>query len=257
VMLRTFSDVARYTIGATDGDLGSVRDVYFDDGTWTVRYLVVHAGDWFPGRRMLVSPISIRSSDPDRRTLRVALTMRQVESSPDINTAGPVSRQHEIELSRHYGYPYYWVGPHRWGAASYPCPSPESPPQPGPVDQEIPARARQSGDQHLQNATALMGHAVRTEEGEIGRVEDVLVDDKAWAIRYLVVDTKNWWPGKKVFVSPGGLTQAAWDESMTLSCIVLAVAGGTSSGRTAILSPEHRPTVAPRPSAGGATPYRC
>jgi sporulation protein YlmC with PRC-barrel domain len=256
-MLRTFSDLARYTIGATDGDLGSVRDVYFDDGTWTVRYLVVDTGDWLPGRRILVSPISIRSPDPDRRTLRVALTMMEVKSSPDVNTARPVSRQHEIELSRHYGYPYYWVGPYRWGAASYPRPLPESPPQSGPVDQEIPARSRQSGDQHLQNATALMGHAIRTEEGEIGRVEDVLVDDKAWAIRYMVVDTKNWWPGKKVFVSPEWLTQATWDESATLSCIVVAVAGGTSSGRTAILSPEHRPTVPPRSAAASATQYRC
>jgi hypothetical protein len=253
-MLRSFSDLTRCTVGAADGDLGSVRDVYFDDGTWTVRYLVVDTGDWLPGRRVLVSPMSVRNSDPDPRTLRVALTRTQVAHSPDVNTAKPVSRHDEIDLAHYYGYPYYWVGPYRWGVASCPYPSPERPAVASPVVPEVLARARQNGHQQLQNGTAVMGHAIRTEEGDIGHVEDVLVDDEAWAIRYMVVDTKNWWPGKKVFVSPEWLTHATWDESTPLSCIVLAVAGGTSSGRTAILS---RPTVAPRSSVGGATQYRC
>jgi hypothetical protein len=185
------------------------------------------------------------------------LTRTQVTHSPDVNTAKPVSRHDEIDLSHYYGYPYYWVGPYRWGVASCPYPLPERPPVARPIVQEVPARARHNEHQHLQNGTAVLGHAIRTEDGDIGHVEDVLVDDEAWAIRYMVVDAKNWWPGKKVFVSPEWLTQATWDESMPLSCIALAVAGGSSCGRTAILSSEHRPTVAPRSPAGGATQYRC
>jgi sporulation protein YlmC with PRC-barrel domain len=178
-MLRGISDLKRFTIAATDGNLGSVSDLYFDDRSWAVRYLVADAGPWLPGRRLLVSPISVRNSDPT--TLRLGLSMRQVETS-SVSSAQPCG-----------------------------------------VLPESLARPGDGGDVHLQTATAVMGYAIRAEDGEIGHIKDVLVDDKAWAIRYLVVDAENWWAGKTVLVSPGWLTRVAWDESKTLFCIVTAV----------------------------------
>jgi sporulation protein YlmC with PRC-barrel domain len=176
-MLRGISDLKRFTIAAADGQLGSVSDLYFDDRSWAVRYLVVDAGPWLPGRRLCVSPISVRSSDPT--TLRLDSSMRQVAVSSA---------------------------------------------QPDEVLPESLVRAGDGGACHLQTATAVMGYAIRAEDGEIGHVKDILVDDKAWAIRYLVVDTEDWWAGRTVLVSPGWLTRVAWDESKTLSCI--ATAGG-------------------------------
>jgi sporulation protein YlmC with PRC-barrel domain len=186
-MLRGISDLKRFTIGATDGNLGRVSDLCFDDRNWAVRYLVVDAGPSLPGRRLFVSPTSVRCSDPT--TLHVSLSTRQVEMS---------------------------------SASSA---------QPGRVLPESLARAGDGVDFHLQTATAVMGYAIRAEDGEIGHVKDVLVDDKAWAIRYLVVDTKQWWAGKTVLVSPGWLTRVAWDESKTLFCIVTAVADAGAVGR--------------------------
>jgi uncharacterized protein YrrD len=191
-MLRGVSDLQRITIAAPDGNLGSVRDLCFDDRSWTVRYLVVDAGTWFPGRWALVSPLSVQSSDRDPCTLRVALSKMQVTTRPDINTS------HLL---------------------------PVSPARPGGVEPTILTRARGSGAPHLQTVTAVIGYAIEAEDGEIGHVEDVLVDDKAWAIRYLVVDTENWWAGKKVLVSPRWLTQVTWDEAKKLSCIVVAAVG--------------------------------
>jgi sporulation protein YlmC with PRC-barrel domain len=187
-MLRGISDLTRFTIAATDGNLGSVRDLYFDDRSWAVRYLVVDAGPRLPGRRFFVSPIPVRSSDPT--TLRLGLSMRQVETSS------------------------------------------VSPAQPCRVLPESPARAGDGGDSHLQTATAVMGYAIRAEDGEIGHVKDVLVDDKVWTIRYLVVDTEQWWGGKRVLVSPGWLTRVAWDESKTLFCLVTAVADAGAAWRS-------------------------
>jgi sporulation protein YlmC with PRC-barrel domain len=178
-MLRGISDLKRFTIAATDSNLGSVSDLYFDDRSWTVRYLVVNVGSWLPGRRLCVSPVSVRSWDPT--TLRLGLSRRQVAIS-SVSSA-----------------------------------------QTGDVLPESLVRAEGGGDFHLHMATAVMGYAVRAEDGEIGHVKDVLVDDKAWAIRYLVVDTEHWWAGKTVLVSPGWLTRMAWDESKTLFCIVTAV----------------------------------
>src|SRR3990172_8959382 len=186
-MERGINDLKRFTIAAIDGNLGSVRDLYFDDRSWAVRYLVVDAGPRLPGRRLFVSPISVRRSDPT--TLRLGLSMRQVEISS------------------------------------------VSPAQPCGVLPESLAPAGDGGDSHLQTVTAVMGYAIRAEDGEIGHVKDVLVDDKAWAIRYLLVDTEHWWGGKKVLVSPGWLTRVAWNESKTLFCIVTAVVDAGAAGR--------------------------
>jgi hypothetical protein len=186
-MLCGINDLTRFTIAATDGNLGSMRDLCFDDRSWAVRYLVVDAGPWLPGRRFFVSPISVRRSDPT--TLRLGVTMRQVELR-SVRSA-----------------------------------------QPSGVLLESPARAGDGGDFHLHTVTAVMGYAIRSEDGEIGHVKDVLVDDKAWAIRYLVVDTEQWWAGKTVLVSPGWLTQVAWAESKTLFCIVTAVVDAGAAGR--------------------------
>lgn len=186
-MLRGIRDMARFTIAATDGKVGGVRDLYFDDRSWAVRYLVVDAGPRLPGRRLFVSPRSVRRADPT--TLRLGVSMREVAS----------------------------------GAVS--------PVQPCGVLPESLAGAGDGGDGHLQPATAVMGYAVRAEDGEIGHVKDVLVDDTAWAIRYLVVDTEQWWAGKTVLVSPGWLTRVAWDESKTLFCLVTAVGGAGAAAR--------------------------
>lgn len=170
-MLRSVSDLKHVTITAMDGSLGSVSDLYFDDRSWAVRYLVVDAGTWLPGDRVFVPPVSVRSADSS--TLRVALNKKQVMVSSMVHT----------------------------------------------------------GDAHLQPATAVMGYAMQTEEGEIGHVKDVLVDDKAWAIRYLVIDTAQWWAGKQVLVSPAWLTRVTWDKAKTLFCLVTAAAD-TAAPRT-------------------------
>ena len=174
-MLRGINDLGRFTIAATDGDLGRVGDVYFDDRSWDVRYLAVDAGDWLSGRRVLVSPAAVRTSDT---TLHVALSKRQLGVEP-----------------------------------------------------ANPGRVCESADAHLQTATAVMGYTVQAEDGEIGHVADVLVDDRAWAIRYLVVAPENRWAGKKVLVSPAWLTHVAWDASKTLCCIATAIADGIADSK--------------------------
>jgi len=216
-MLRGISELKRFTIAATDGNLGSVGDVYFDDRSWSVRYLVVDAGNGVPGRRVLVPPFAVRSLDPT--TVHVALSKQQVAASPDVNTRGV----------------------------------PGSSTQQGGVEPANLARAGESGNVHLQAATAVVGYGIQTEDGVIGHVKDVLVDDQTWAIRYLVVDTENRWVGKKVLVSPAWLTHVTWDGSKTLCCIATAVDNSIGSGRATIPSIEHGQTAARR-SPGSNVP---
>jgi len=214
-MLRLAGELKGVTIEAMDGDIGSVQDLYFDDRTWTVRYLVVDTGTWLPGRQVLISPMAFHVV-PGGSRLRTRLTKDQVRNSPPIDTDRPVNRQREIDFAQYYGYPYYWVGPYRWGELAYPG-VPVPPPAPSPIDEEVLARELEGGDPHLRSARDVMGYYIQATDGDLGHVEDFLIEDATWAIRYMIVDTRNWLPGRKVLVSPEWIKHLSWEDSKVLA----------------------------------------
>ena len=200
-----------FVIRATDGELGNVDEIYFDDETWAIRYLIVDTGGWLGGRRVLISPISVVHTDWDARRLDVALTKKQVEDSPNIDTHQPVSRQHEAAYLGYYGYPYYWGGPYLWGAAYYPAGL--AVPRTASAEEVADRIRRESTDSHLRSTEAVTGYHIEATDGEIGHVDGFVVDDEAWAIRYIEVATRNWLPGKKVLVSPAWIERVSWTDS--------------------------------------------
>jgi hypothetical protein len=210
-MLTNATNLKGLVIRATDGELGSVDEVFFDDETWAIRYLTIETGGWLDGRRVLISPFSVVSTDWQAGRLDVTLTKKQVENSPDIDTHLPVSRQHEAAFLGYYGYPYYWGGPYLWGPSYFPAglviPAADSP-------EVLAARIqKESNDSHLRSAEAVTGYSIEAADGEIGHVDGFIVDDEAWTIRYIEVATRNWWPGKKVLVSPAWIERVSWTSS--------------------------------------------
>jgi hypothetical protein len=196
------------TIRATDGELGTVDQFYFDDESWGIRYLVVDTSSWLSGRQVLIASYSILEADWESRHLDVGLTMKQVEESPDINTHLPVSRQHEAVYLAYYGYPYYWNGPDFWSAGL------------SPVDVALPVSAANEDlllknpmDIHLRSSGVATGYELAALDGEIGHVDGFVVDDESWAVRYIEVATRNWWPGKKVLISPAWVSRISWSDS--------------------------------------------
>ena len=213
-MLKPASGFKGLTIAATDGDIGSVNDLYFDDLSWTIRYLVVDTGTWLPGRQVLISPLSVRRVDDK---ILVDLTRNQVQNSPPVEADKPVNRQQEEAIARYYDQRYYCEGPYRWGLLAYPG-MPPVPTAPIPADamgEEMAAREREtpSGDPTLRSSRDVTGYYIAALDGEIGHVDDFLVEDRAWAIRYLLVATRNWWPGKKVLISPEWIKTVSWADS--------------------------------------------
>jgi hypothetical protein len=200
-----------FAIRATDGELGSVAELYFDDETWAVRYLVVDTGGWLGGRQALISPFSIIRTDWEAVRLDVALTKRQVENSPNIDTHQPVSRRHEAEYLGYYGFPYYWDGPNLWGPAFYPAGW--AVPATASTEAMAERTREESKDSHLRSTDAVTGYRIEAADGEIGHVDGFVVDDEAWAIRYIEVATRNWLPGKKVLVSPSWIQRVSWADS--------------------------------------------
>ncbi len=210
-MLTKTTHLKGFVIRATDGELGTVDRFLFDDETWAIRYLTVETGGWIGGRPVLISPISIVHTDWAAKRLDVALTKKQVENSPDINTHQPVSRQHEAEYLGYYGFPDYWGGPNLWGPAFYPAGL--AIPTTFSTEATADRVRKQSTDSHLRSTEAVTGYGIEASDGEIGHVDGFIVDDEAWAIRYIEVATRNWWPGKKVLISPAWIERVSWTES--------------------------------------------
>jgi uncharacterized protein YrrD len=209
-MLHKFLRVHGIPVHATDGDIGTVHDLYFDDQHWAVRYLVVNTGAWLLDRRVLISPMSV-VKEWNVAKLPLTITKDQVRNSPVPETHPPRSRQYETSLLRHYGYPLYWGGSAVWGAYGYPAALlAGAPPEPVPV----PPVAEDPGDQHLYSVGDVIGYHLHATDGEIGHVDDFLIDDRTWRIAYLEIDTSNWIGGRSVVVSPRMLQNIRWTEGL-------------------------------------------
>jgi len=223
-MLRSVKDLGEYAIRATDGDIGHVRDFFFDDMAWVVRYLVVETGSWLASRKVLITPLSIGQANWSEKVLPVAISMAQVRASPDIDTEKPVSRQHEMQYLGYYGYPYYWGGGGLWGMNDYPslmltgnggytAPASEGEREREQSVERARAQRHRDEDPHLRSAHAVMTYQVHARDGGIGHVDGLLIEEKNWAIRYLVVNTSNWWLGHQVLVAPQWIRSVSWQEA--------------------------------------------
>ena len=252
-MLRSMKDLESYAIGATDGPIGQVKDFYFDDQAWVIRYLVVEAGSWLSGRKVLISPMSVRRADWAARLLPVAITQEQVRNSPDIDTQQPVSRRHERDYLGYYGYPYYWDGLGLWGEGLSPYAWRTDHRDSGgdraepdhrqaadaSADASGEANRDRNDDPHLRSCQAIVGHHIHATDGEIGHVVGLLVDDETWAIRYLVVNTSNWWMGHQVLVAPPWITGVHWfDRSVTVGLSRQAIRDAPAYDPSATLNRE-------------------
>jgi len=209
-LLTNNKNLKGFVIRAKDGEIGRVDEIYFDDQAWTVRYLVVETGSWLGERKVLVSPHSILQVDWKASRIDVSLTRKQVENAPNIDTHRPVSRQYEAEYYGYYGYPYYWDGPYMWGPSYYPTGLVPPAASKGTLAEQI---RKASTDSHLRSADAVSGYHIEAKDGEVGHVDRFIVDTETWAIRYIEVATKNWWPGKKVLLSPAWVERVSWEES--------------------------------------------
>lgn len=219
-MLCSVKQLSSFELIARDGDIGKVREVYFDDDRWVVRHLVVGTGGWLSGRDVLISPHAVQRLDSGGHRIELALTRRQIEEAPGVDTDKPVSRQHEVPLYDYYGYPYYWTGGGMWGLAAYPLGGVawERPKDPATPPETSPAEA---GDPHLRSSNEVSGYRIEASDGEIGHVDDFLFDERSWQIRYAVVDTRNWLPGRHVLVSPDWIAGVDWSDRrvrVTITC---------------------------------------
>ena len=210
-MLHTLKDLEGLAIHATDGDIGKTTDVYFDDKQWTIRYLVVETGSWFSSKMVLLSPMAIKHLDISEKRISATITREQVRHSPDVDAHKPVSRQFEIDYASYYGYPFYWGGTGLWGANSSPHLTAVGYEDDEP-DSFIDDNTRKTteADRHLRSGNETIGYHIEAHDGEIGHLQGMLIDTNTLAIRYLIINTSNWWIGNRVLVSPAWIKEVSW-----------------------------------------------
>jgi len=220
-MLRSVKELIGYELQAKDGAIGRCKDFLFDDERWTIRYLVAETGSWLTGRKVLISPVSLGKPDWPSRLFPVELTKKQIEDSPGLDADAPVSRQYELKWNVYFGLPAYWAGPDIWGAGPYPSTLLMREPKPaatGTAPEEVPEES------HLRSFKEVTGYYLRAADGEIGYVEDFIVDEALWLLRYMVVDTRNLLPGRKVLVAPTWVKSVDWhNRHVTVDLTVEAV----------------------------------
>jgi hypothetical protein len=214
-MLQVISALNGYSIEASDGRIGAVSDFLFDDRTWKVRWLVDDAGTWLTERKVLLHPSAIERTDYEGQSFAVALTKAQVEASPSILEHQPVSLQMERELYSYYDWDPLWGGGVFAGNAGAMAAPLSAPPffsaasMEGAVEMD-PAAHEQ--DPHLHSTVEVAGYRIHASDGDIGHIENMVIESADWGLRYLVVDTSNWWLGQHVLMSPHAVKEIDWSE---------------------------------------------
>lgn len=207
-MLRSFDDIQGYRLDATDGEIGHVEDVYFDDQAWSVRYVVVRTGSWLFGRHVLIAPAVLGAADWKDGALPTSLSKAQIEAAPPVESNLPVSRQQEADLISHFNWPCYWGAYAPLAAASGDEVNVAS-----ATDDLVPTPRNEDGsipDPDLRSGREVCGYHVHASDGELGHIDDLIIDDEAWQIRYAVLELRNLLPGRKVLFAPQWLSQIEW-----------------------------------------------
>lgn len=216
-MKRNIKSLIGFSMGATNGEIGKVKEFYFDDLTWTVRYVIVETGNWLNGRKVLIAPEALLTPDWKNEVFPVNLTKEKIKNSPNIDTEQPVSRQHEIEMYEYYPWTSYWGGG-IWGGGMGVSGMMTQVREPlvEAVRRENSTDTKDAdGDPHLRS-TAIEGYHIHTTDDEIGHVSDFIIDDNTWQILYFVIDAHNWFGGKKVLIPVGDINGVKWENSKVI-----------------------------------------
>jgi len=222
-MLVSLKELNGTTISATDGEVGQVKDIYFDDEQWAIRFMVVDTHPWMPlSEKVLISPIALVSYHSNDKLLNVSLDKESVKNSPKIEEHEPLSRKFEKAYFDYFGYGYYWLGSDAWGQYSYPT----GLFQQNMIQQELAENETHESLKkvnHLRSANEINHYGIDALDGNNGYIKDFIWDTENWTLSYLVIDTNDWLPGgKKVLISPKQVKSLNWEDKSVTCNISLA-----------------------------------
>jgi len=166
------------SVDASDGRLGNIIDFLFDDQRWHVGHLVLNAGRWLRRRRVTLPYDTIVMKDwSDRHVFIEGLTRQQIRISPATETRVPISLHESLAEVTIMDWDTYLVNTtftdHPWQI---------------------------SDDPHIHNTRDVVGYHVQGSDGPIGYVSDFVINDESWSVSDLVVNMRNWLPGRQILI---------------------------------------------------------
>jgi hypothetical protein len=206
-MLRSLNAMLGYRLAATDGEIGRCHDFLFDDRQWVIRYMVADTRAWLPGRKVLVSPVALGTPDWMSAEFPVDLTREQIRKSPALDTDAPVSKQHELSALEYFGWAHYWTGPYRWGPAVSPAMLRKT-----RRERSAAKKIDPTLQPELRSLKEVTGYHVSATDGELGKIDDLIVDEQCWAISHVVVRTRPVLPHSRVIFSAQWLDAVDWAQ---------------------------------------------
>jgi sporulation protein YlmC with PRC-barrel domain len=234
-MLRSIEEILGYKLQASDGHLGRVKDVHFDDTSWAVRYILVDSGGWLVGRQIVLAPQVLGEPDPNSRQMSVALGRQRIEDSPVIMRERGLTLGEQRLLAEYYDWS---LPPAQRREAAAPPSVADSGGRPART--LLQSQQAEQLDAHLKSLREMIGYHVRARGVDVGHIEDVLVQTDGWLLRYLVVDTRNLVPGKKVLVSPAWVPRVEWSGGVVdVDLPAGALKDGPAYDASQIVSPEY------------------
>lgn len=216
-MLWKVNDLKSFSLRATDGVIGEVEEMFVSDDAWVVRYVIVRTGGWLDREHVLISPLALDVPNGPARTIPVSLSQEQVRNAPTADSKRTVSRENEVKYHDYYGWPYYWVGGPMWGPFMTPGELARAEVKRADKGDGSPRREPRAPSR-LRSTEEVRGYGFEGADGDLGHIDDFVVDDEDWSVRYLVIDTRNWWPGGKKVLLPTALVhEISWDAQKVTS----------------------------------------
>ncbi|PAV29819.1 hypothetical protein CIL05_10675 [Virgibacillus profundi] len=203
------SNLKTYNIHASDGEMGKVKDLYFDDKRWAIRYAIIDTRKWLPGRRVLLSPSSFLTLNEADKFLEVEFDKETVRNSPSIPDETLITQDVENSLVGYYGWTKYWTGNMLWGPNESPMTAYKNHEE--ALLQEQPVDSHRDYDLRSEDET--IGFKVHADNGKIGTIADMIYDDQKWKIQYIIVQSSDHPVEEEYFVFPTeDIESADWFE---------------------------------------------
>jgi hypothetical protein len=199
-MLRGVETLYGYTILAKGGAVGQIYDFLFDEETWEMRYLVINTSIRLSGRKVLIPVFALEHMNQRSRKATVPLTKEQVKNCPGIDTATLMSRQTQHHLNEIYPLFQYWAMS-GYVSASLPL----------PLASNQQSQPRETNT-IFRSVEDVANCRIQATDGNIGGIEDIVVDDESWSIRYIVAHPKKWLSGRTFWITPTWVKTIDWED---------------------------------------------
>ncbi len=206
-MLYTLNDLEQYTVNAADGYVGKIKDFYFDDRTWKLRYLVVETGIWLKNRKVLLPASAVKLVNKDDKQLSLDMSMYHVKNGPSIERDLSLKPQSEIDYLSYYGYSFYRGATEAHGFDK------DAEAKLAEIFASVDAVRRTYGDRHLRSCKEMINYDIEGSDSQVGYLQSMLFDEKDWSVRYLMLNTSNWWLGHQVLLEPQSIRDVSWGDA--------------------------------------------